>query len=133
MVDEKAITKSMINNYVKHGLVSAPKNKKYTRNHLAYLIVVCLFKQVYSMQEITQMIRIQVHAYPTDYSYNSFVEEFESCVQSLFELGSVHHNQEDESELASLLHVVVSSVVTRIYVQKNLEKRRMIVHGKNKK
>lgn len=123
--DEKVITKSMINNYVKHGLVSAPKNKKYARNHLAYLIVVCIFKQVYTMQEITQMISIQVHTYPTDYSYNSFIEEFESCAQSLFESGRVQHlEQEGESELSKLLHVVVESVVTRIYVQKNLEKRR---------
>lgn len=122
--DEKIITKSMINNYVKSGLVKAPKNKKYTRNHLAYLIVVCLFKQVYSMQEITQMISIQVEASPTDYSYNSFVEKFESCIQSLFETGTVCQFSEDESELSKLLHVVVTSVVTRIYVKKQLEKRR---------
>lgn len=122
--DEKFITKSMINNYVKHGIVHAPNNKKYTRNHLAYLIVVCLFKKVYSMQEITQMIRIQVHAYPTDRSYNVFVEAFEMCIYSLFESGSVKYLQEDESELSKLLHIVVASIVTQIYVQKNLEKRR---------
>ena len=44
--DEKLITKSMINNYVKHGIVDAPKKRRYTTTHIAYLIVVCIFKQV---------------------------------------------------------------------------------------
>lgn len=125
LVDEKVITKSMINNYVKHGLVGAPKNKKYTRNHLAYLIVVCIFKQAYSMQEITQMISIQVHAYPTDRSYNYFIEDFESCMKSIIESGNFQHSELDESsELSKLLHVVVESLVTQIYVRKKLEEKR---------
>ena len=32
--DEQVITKTMINNYVKHGLVEAPKKKKYTRYYI---------------------------------------------------------------------------------------------------
>ena len=33
--EEKFVTNSMINNYVKAGLVRRPDKKQYTRNHLA--------------------------------------------------------------------------------------------------
>lgn len=42
--DEKIITNSMINNYVKHGIVNPPVKKKYNRIHIAYFIVVCILK-----------------------------------------------------------------------------------------
>ena len=36
--DEKIITKTMINNYVKAGLLKAPKKKKYKKNTYCYFI-----------------------------------------------------------------------------------------------
>ena len=33
--DETIITKTMINNYVKQGLIKPPKKKKYNRLHIA--------------------------------------------------------------------------------------------------
>ena len=50
--DEKLLTPTMLNNYVKQKVVSPPKDKKYNEKHLAYLIVVCLLKQVFTLQEI---------------------------------------------------------------------------------
>ena len=47
--NEPIMTKTMINNYVKHGIVHAPRKRKYTKEHLAYLIVIGFMKQVYSM------------------------------------------------------------------------------------
>ena len=38
------INHSMINNYVKLGIIPAPKKKKYSRVHLAYLIIICALK-----------------------------------------------------------------------------------------
>ena len=37
--DEKSITASMINNYVKLGFMPAPVKKKYSKIHMAYLLV----------------------------------------------------------------------------------------------
>ena len=45
--DEKVVTKTMINNYVKHGILKPPVNKKYNKEHIARLIVICILKQVY--------------------------------------------------------------------------------------
>lgn len=63
-IDEKnpLITNSMINNYVKNGVVERPVKKKYSRSHLARLYMICLLKQVLSMQEIDRLLR----EYPDD-------------------------------------------------------------------
>lgn len=46
------LTNSMINNYVKHGLLPHPEKKKYSREHLGALMAICALKQVLSMQDV---------------------------------------------------------------------------------
>ena len=50
--DEKLITSSMINNYVKQKIIKPPVNKKYDREHLAFLYVLCLLKKYVSIEQI---------------------------------------------------------------------------------
>jgi hypothetical protein len=54
--DEKLLTPSMVNNYVKQRLLPPPVNKKYSRKHLALLIMICTFKQSLSMAAVFQML-----------------------------------------------------------------------------
>ena len=53
--DEKQslLTSSMINNYVKNGLVDHPVHKKYAREHLSKLMMTSMLKQVLSIQDIS--------------------------------------------------------------------------------
>jgi hypothetical protein len=44
--DNKLITPSMINNYVKLGVIPRPSHKRYGREHLALLVMTCVLKQV---------------------------------------------------------------------------------------
>lgn len=53
---DKQITSSMINNYVKGEVISAPILKKYNREHLALIEEVCTLKQVLSIAEVKQII-----------------------------------------------------------------------------
>ena len=57
---EKIITRSMVNNYVKQGVLASAAGKKYTRSHIAYLIVICTLKQTFSIAEIDRLIRMQI-------------------------------------------------------------------------
>jgi hypothetical protein len=50
------LTPSMINNYVKCGLVTRPVGKKYDRVQLAQLMMVCTLKQVASMEEMKLLL-----------------------------------------------------------------------------
>ncbi|MDD4328260.1 MAG: DUF1836 domain-containing protein [Eubacteriales bacterium] len=53
--ENKLLTSSMINNYVKDGLIPRPEKKKYSREHLASMLVICMLKQVLTMQNITRL------------------------------------------------------------------------------
>ena len=55
---EKMLTRSMVNNYVKFKVMPAPVKKKYNREHLAYLIVICLLKQVMPLSAVAEVIRL---------------------------------------------------------------------------
>ena len=50
--DDKIITKTMINNYVKQGIMPAPEKKKYGKTHIAYLMLFFILKQFYSLVDI---------------------------------------------------------------------------------
>jgi hypothetical protein len=45
-----------VNNYVKQRLLPPPVNKKYSRKHLALLIMICTFKQSLSMAAVSKML-----------------------------------------------------------------------------
>jgi len=53
---DKQITPSMINNYVKGEVITAPISKKYNREHIALIEEVCTLKQVLSIAEVKQVI-----------------------------------------------------------------------------
>lgn len=54
--DASLLTSSMINNYVKNGLIPHPEKKKYTKEHLAGLMDVCMLKQVLPIQDVKTLI-----------------------------------------------------------------------------
>ena len=53
------LTSSMINNYVKNGVLPHPDKKKYGKEHLAALTVLCLLKPVLSIPDIGELLRGQ--------------------------------------------------------------------------
>ena len=52
--EERLLTSSMINNYVKGGVLPRPSQKKYSRDHLAMLTMICMLKSVLSLPEIQE-------------------------------------------------------------------------------
>jgi len=57
--DEKIITTWMINNYVKGDLLKNPVQKKYSKEHLAYLFAICSIKQILSISDIASLFNFQ--------------------------------------------------------------------------
>ncbi|CFY01800.1 Protein of unknown function DUF1836 [Syntrophomonas zehnderi OL-4] len=49
---DKILTKTMINNYTKDGILLPPKNKKYSRQHIILLILIYNLKQILSIKDI---------------------------------------------------------------------------------
>lgn len=119
LTNEKIMTKTMINNYVKNGVLPRPQKKKYTRNHLAYLIVISALKQTFSIDEIATLIQFQMREYPIERAYNYFCEELEACIQGVFTHQPVIHakaNNQDEFEVFLLSNAILA-IVEKLYVQ----------------
>lgn len=72
--DHKGITQSMINNYVKLKIIPSPEKKKYSRVHLAYLIIVCILKQTLSISTIQNIIPLGLNEDQVKNIYTSFVK-----------------------------------------------------------
>lgn len=64
------LTASMINNYVKAGLVDRPVGKKYTRESLAQLLMIGILKQTTPLDDLALLIHPQGIA--TEQLYQNF-------------------------------------------------------------
>ena len=67
------ITSTMINNYVKLKTIPAPVKKRYSKKHLAYLVMVCILKQTHSMSTISAIIPPDLDEEALRKVYTSFV------------------------------------------------------------
>ena len=78
--DEKAITASIINNYVRMKVIPPPVKKKYSRVHIAYLIIICILKQSLSISRIQRMLPADHGEEAVRELYTEFVARFRSTV-----------------------------------------------------
>lgn len=86
------ITPSMINNYVKSSIVQPPVKKRYTNYHLAFLYVVMVLKQCFTLQDISDMIGIYYsmdHTLHTKAHFNKFAEIFEQMLHQQMTTGKI--------------------------------------------
>ncbi len=72
--DDKLITPTMINNYVKQKTIPAPVKKRYSKIHLAYLIIICILKQTLSISTISKIIPPDLNEEEVCTVYSSFVK-----------------------------------------------------------
>ena len=61
--EAKYLTPSMINNYVFKQVVEPPVQKKYSKYHIVYLLVIGILKQVMSLADITELLQMQTKQY----------------------------------------------------------------------
>lgn len=80
----QVITPSMINNYVKQEVLQPPVKKKYDREHIAYLFVICILKKSMSISEIKDSINIMRKIYSVEDGYNLFCDELEKAIKATF-------------------------------------------------
>jgi DNA-binding transcriptional MerR regulator len=82
--ENQTITSSMINNYVKKGILEPPTKKKYNKKHLAKLFVLCICKKLMSISEIGESIKIMEKIYSVENGYNIFCDELENAIKCTF-------------------------------------------------
>ena len=115
------ITGTMINNYVKQKVIPRPEKKKYNRDHIGYLFVICILKNVYSISEIADLLMYQATFAENAQAYNRFCVELETCIEHSF-------NQqnppiaEERSAGSKLLCQVTTSISHKLFVEKVINK-----------
>lgn len=115
--EEKIVTKTMINNYVKHGIIKPPLNKKYNKEHVASLFVIFVLKQVYSINDIKRLIHLAIETSPIELAYNRFCSELEKAIRIVFaEKNYIKNSRLSEEQY--ILRNVVQSFANKLYVQK---------------
>jgi len=74
--DITMITPSTINNYVRLKIMPAPRKKRYYREHIAYLIVICSLKQSMSMSNIQKILPADLDEEGVKKQYEAYVAQF---------------------------------------------------------
>ena len=110
--NSKIITRSMVNNYVKHQILNAPENKKYNKHQLSFLYVICIFKKLIGLNEIYTIKHKLLETYTADKAYNIFCDIFERCLKSTFGVTEYSGIPEEtpESETHALTITVIESM-----------------------
>lgn len=72
--DEQIITAATINNYVRTKIMPEPVKKKYYREHIAYLVMICTMKQILPIAVISKIIPMNIPREEVEKTYARYSE-----------------------------------------------------------
>lgn len=117
------ITASAVNNYVRLRLMPAPERKRYSRRHMACVIMICVLKQSLSLAEIQRILPREMSEENVRQVYNDFAMQM-GATATLF-IGQVDEisrqvlTPENPYGCEGLvLHSAVSSVLYKLLTAK---------------
>lgn len=115
--EERILTPSMINNYVKQRTVLPPVKKRYSRVHLAYLIMICILKQSLSIAMIQKILPVDEIGENVKDIYNAFVEiQNKKFVEVTKEIENKYEEEQFSDKL--IMEIAVSANVHNIIAEK---------------
>lgn len=116
---EPLLTPSAVNNYVRLKLIPPPVKKRYSREHLAYLIVICCLKGSMSLSSIQQMFPVGLSQEEVRQNYTNFLNRYRTaylrCVEQMEALSVPILDPADESadQVDSL--ILTTAVAATLY------------------
>ena len=113
MVDEKAITTTMVQNYVKHGYLPKSYGRKYDRTQIAYLIVISIYKQVLNIKEVRKGLDLQLSLMDYEKAYNTFARSLNKALRRTFKplvlTGEFHLDEFKSSKKSAGVDMIANS------------------------
>ena len=82
--EEKSITSTMIQNYVKQRIIPPPHNKRYTRAHLSLLFIVCVWKRFMQLSDISVLLEDLKKDRTEEELYAFFAAELTAAIRRVF-------------------------------------------------
>lgn len=116
--EQKAVTSTMINNYVKKKIVLPSRNKKYNRDHLAHLYILFLLKSALSLTDICDGIACLIKDKDISQSYDMFCDEIESAIAIAFgNVSKVNNAKIEGIEIMRSISMAFSyTMLARLYI-----------------
>ena len=118
--DENFLTSSIVNNYVKLSYIDKPIKKRYYRESIAQLIVIIIFKQIITIEEISKGIEIEISTFGVKEVYENFVKIFHKVRDSIVEKPNdnpiaIDFKVEDHHE--KVLYYLSISLFSKLYTK----------------
>lgn len=131
--EQSLLTSSMINNYVKNGVLSHPDKKKYGKDHLGALMMVCMLKQSLPLQDIAALLE---GSGPAPEFYEFFRQEHTAALREASS-ALTETAQDTESLKREALRLAVRAnaqraAAERILCELEKEQREAEIHEKEK-
>lgn len=117
---ERMLTPSMVNNYVKMKVMPAPVKKKYSREHLMYLIVICVLKQVMPLSSVETVLRDGLDGSAPELFYEGFRSQHEASFRAAEET-AVRLSEQGTSQSGVLLALAMRAQAKQTLVQELLD------------
>ena len=111
--ENELLTKTMINNYVKHRIIEPPVKKQYSKSQVAKLFAICVLKQVYSMEDIKKLLTMALKS-EIQISYDKFCNLFEEALDCAYNKKDFI-DKTSTNEYQYLLKTVLLSCSYKIY------------------
>lgn len=84
--DDKALTKTMINNYAKNELLPSPEKKKYSKEHIMLLTYIYYYKNILSISDIKKLLQPITDKYfqsDSDFNYQDIYMETKGFIEHI--------------------------------------------------
>lgn len=100
--EQDFITQTIIQNYSKRSIIPKLKGRKYEREHIAYLLIILIYKQVLSIDQVKQGVDLQLALMPLPQAYDVFAQALDTAIQRTFQ---PIFNQETYTIAAQPIHL----------------------------
>ncbi|MBP0990841.1 MAG: DUF1836 domain-containing protein [Oscillospiraceae bacterium] len=104
--DDNGLTASMVNNYVKAGILPAPVKKRYNRRHLSRLLIICLLKSSLSIADVRRLT-LSLSSTEEPMIYDRFCELAEQSAQEV--VSAMQKDNAGENVTESILRSALRS------------------------
>lgn len=113
--DEKIMTKTMVNNYVKSNLMEKPIKKKYSREHMMQLVMIYYLKSILTFTELDMFFKTAIHQYGNSLEalYRDFIEVHEEVIEETKIKTNELDKKEGRHHLKELMKMIITADVNK--------------------
>jgi len=133
------LTATMVNNYVKKGVVKPPLKKKYERAQIANILIIALLKPVFALDTIAAGIDYQLQNRPNNQAYDAFILAFIGAVQQATTdfTSEVTINKVNKTDIlniqSAMVSLAINAVLEKLLVESMVDQVAVVPNTKKKK